>query len=84
MTDDIDAKNNKHLSVITKTVKELLFLSKKTNVIIKSILYRFDRPELNNTIMHTKQVIHKTVNSLNSKNKRTITINFTHERLKSK
>lgn len=81
-SNNINEPNLNHLPQVTEKIKEIVPLSKKTNLIISTIPNRFDRPELNEAINSTNKSIHNTINSLKNKNSKQLGICFLNERLK--
>jgi hypothetical protein len=81
-TNDIKDKTNKHLPQIFDSLNKIVPLSQKTNVIINTVPFRFDMPELNSKIKETNKLIHNTINNLKNKNAKNLGICFLNERLK--
>jgi hypothetical protein len=81
-TNDIEDKTNKHLPQIFDSLNKVVPLSQKTNVIINTVPFRFDMPELNSKIKETNKLIHNTINNLKTKNAKNLGICFLNERLK--
>jgi len=79
-TNDVEL-DGKYRETVAEGIKNVLPLSKQTNVIINSIPSRFDRFDLQPHIRAANEIIHREVNKSKDKNSSNVRINFGNERL---
>ena len=80
-TNDVDTIQDNGTYAIENGVKDLVKISKHTNLILNPVPYRYDDISLNHTISDINVSMHKVVNYCEDENSKNIQINFDLERL---